>query len=82
MIINHGKVSLFLKKRRNNSIIHKLVRTIEPIEGKPTLNVIGYSNLILNQNIDICSVANEMTSGYVLRRSDVLECIDKSLIDY
>jgi hypothetical protein len=75
-------VSLFLKKRQNNSVIQKLVRTIEPIEGKPTLNVIGYSNLILNQNIDICAVANEMTSGYVLRRSDVLECIDKSLIDY
>jgi len=23
-----------------------------------------------------------MTSGYVLKRSDVMECIDKSLIDY
>jgi len=73
---------LYLKKRQNNSIISKLVRTIEPIEGKPTLNVVGYSNLILNQNIDINAVASEMTSGYVLKRSDVLDCIDRSLIDY
>ena len=60
----------------------KLVRTIEPIEGKPALNVIGYSSLILNQNIDLYSCASEMTSGYILRMSDVLECIDKSMIDY
>jgi len=58
------------------------VRTIEPIEGKPTLNVVGYSNLILNQSIDINAVASEMTSGYVLKKSDVLDCIDRSLIDY
>jgi hypothetical protein len=37
---------------------NKLVRTIEPIEGKPTLNVIGYSSLILNQNIDLFANAN------------------------
>lgn len=58
------------------------MRTIEPIEGKPTLNVVGYSNLILNQSIDINAVASEMTSGYVLKKSDVLDCIDRSLIDY
>lgn len=59
-----------------------MVRTIEPIEGKPTLNVIGYSSLILNMDISLFSKASEMTSGYVLRMSDVLESIDKSMIDY
>ncbi len=82
IIVNHGKVNLYIEKRQNNIIKNKLVRTIEPIEGKPALNVIGYSSLILNQNIDIFSIASEMTSGYILRMSDVLECIDKSMIDY
>ena len=54
---------------------NKLVRTIEPIEGKPTLNVIGYSSMILNQDIDLFASANEMTSGYVLRMSDAMESI-------
>lgn len=82
IIVNHGKVNLFIEKRQNNIIKNKLVRIIEPIEGKPTLNVIGYSSLILNQSIDLFANASEMTSGYVLRMSDVLECIDKSMIDY
>ena len=60
----------------------KLVRTIEPIEGKPALNVIGYSSLILNMDNLLFAKASEMTSGYVLRVSDVLECIDKSMVDY
>ena len=82
VIINHGKVNMFIEKRQNNIIKSKLVRTIEPIEGKPALNVIGFSSLILNMDIDLFSKASEMTSGYVLKMSDVLECIDKSMVDY
>jgi len=82
IIINHGKVNMFIEKRQNNIIKSKLVRTIEPIEGKPALNVIGFSSLILNMDIDLFSKASEMTSGYVLKMSDVLECIDKSMVDY
>jgi len=73
---------MFIEKRQNNIIKSKLVRTIEPIEGKPALNVIGFSSLILNMDIDLFSKASEMTSGYVLKMSDVLECIDKSMVDY
>ena len=58
VIINHGKVNMFIEKRQNNIIKNKLVRTIEPIEGKPTLNVIGYSSLILNMDIDLFSKAS------------------------
>jgi len=82
IIINHGKVNMFIEKRQNNIIKSKLVRTIEPIEGKPALNVIGFSSMILNMDIDLFSKASEMTSGYVLKMSDVLECIDKSMVDY
>lgn len=82
VIINHGKVNMFIEKRQNNIIKSKLVRTIEPIEGKPALNVIGFSSMILNMDIDLFSKASEMTSGYVLKMSDVLECIDKSMVDY
>ena len=46
------------------------------------MNVIGYSSLILNMDNLLFAKASEMTSGYVLRVSDVLECIDKSMVDY
>ena len=82
IIVNHGKVDIFIEKRQNNIVKNKLVRTIEPIEGKPALNVIGYSSMILNMDINLFSQASEMTSGYVLKMSDVMECIDKSIVDY
>jgi len=34
----------------------KIVRVIQPVEGKPTLNVFGYSSLILNQKVDLKAV--------------------------
>jgi hypothetical protein len=46
------------------------------------LNVIGYSSLILNRDMDLVSHADEMTSGYVLRRTDLLDAVQKSMIDY
>jgi hypothetical protein len=34
----------------------KLARVIKPEEGKPTLNVYGYSSLILNRNINLKAI--------------------------
>ncbi len=82
MVINHGRVSMFIIKKHNNITRRKLVKNIEPIEGQPMLNVIGYSSLILNRDIDLVAHADEMTSGYVLRRSDLLDAVQKSMIDY
>jgi len=46
------------------------------------LNVVGYSGLILNRDLSLFAIAEDLTSGYQLRRSDVLECIGKSMEDY
>lgn len=75
MIINHGKVCVYIEKKQNNVLRQKNVRIIEPIEGKPTLNVFGFSSLILNRDIGVYAHADQITSAYQLKRSDVLECI-------
>jgi hypothetical protein len=81
-IINFGKVNVFIERKQNNAKRQKLVKIIEPVEGKPALNVYGFSSLILNRDMDLLAYADEITSGYQLRRSDILECIEKSMIDY
>lgn len=58
------------------------MKSIETIEGKPTLNVYGYSSLILNRDIAIFAQAETITSGYELKLSDVLEIISKNMVDY
>jgi hypothetical protein len=41
-----------------------MVKTIETVEGKPTLNVYGYSSLILDKDITLFASADTLTSGY------------------
>lgn len=59
-----------------------LSRTIKPEEGKPTLNVFGFSSLILNRPINLKAVTEETTTAYILKRKDVLESISKSVLDF
>ncbi len=59
----------------------KLVKSIEPIEGKPTLNVFGYSALILNQDILLKAVTNQTAAVYQLKRKDIQDCLLKNMTD-
>ena len=60
----------------------KFIRNISPQEGKPTLNVFGYSALILNKDIDLEANTKDTSVIYLLRRKDVLECMDKNMLDF
>jgi hypothetical protein len=62
--------------------IMKKVREIRPSEDSLVMNVYGYSSMIMNRNIRLKAVAKETAVSYVLRRKDILECIDKSLLDF
>ena len=53
VIVNNGRVGMFIEKKQNNITKRKLVKSIEPVEGEPTLNVIGYSSLILDRDINL-----------------------------
>jgi hypothetical protein len=72
VIINHGRISLFIQKQHSNISCRKLVKTIETVEGKPTLNVYGYSSLILDKDVSLFASAEVLTSAYELRLVDVL----------
>lgn len=60
----------------------KFIKNISPQEGKPTLNVFGYSGLILNKDIDLEANTKDTSVIYLLRRKDVLECMDKNMLDF
>lgn len=60
----------------------KFIKNISPQEGKPTLNVFGYSALILNKDIDLKATTKETSVIYLLRKKDVLECMDKNMLDF
>jgi hypothetical protein len=45
------------------------------------MNVFGYSSLISNRNIKLKAIAKDTAVSYVLRRKDILECIEKSMLD-
>ena len=62
--------------------IAKKVREIRPSENSLVMNVYGYSSMIMNRDIRLKAVAKETAVSYVLRRKDILECIDKSLLDF
>lgn len=62
--------------------ITKKVREIRPSEDSLVMNVYGYSSMIMNRDIRLKAVAKETAVSYVLRRKDILECIDKSLLDF
>ena len=62
--------------------IAKKVREIRPSENSLVMNVYGYSSMIMNRHIRLKAVAKETAVSYVLRRKDILECIDKSLLDF
>jgi len=46
------------------------------------MNVFGYSSLIMNRNIRLKGITKETAVSYVLKRKDVLECIEKSMLDF
>lgn len=46
------------------------------------MNVFGYSSLILNKNIKLKAITKESAASYVLLRKDILECIDKNMLDF
>ena len=82
VIIDSGKVHIHLKKYHNYQDITKLAKIIKMEEGKPTLNVIGYSSLILNRNLQLKYLTEDITTAYILKRSDMLESLGKSLLDF
>lgn len=82
MIINNGKVNIYYKKCHHNQELIKLGRVIKPEEGKPTLNVYGYSGVILNRNINLKAITEETTTAYILKRSDLIDSMTKSILDF
>lgn len=60
----------------------KFIKNISPQEGKPTVNVFGYSALILNRDIDLSVTTKDTSVIYLLKRKDVLECMDKNMLDF
>lgn len=82
VIINNGRVSIFCVANVHNSEKNVLARTIKPSEGNPTLNVFGFSSLILNRAIGLKAVTQETTTAYILKREDLLESISKSAADF
>lgn len=53
VIINSGRVTISAVKQHHSREIEKVVRSVKPEEGKPTLNVFGFSALILNKDIPL-----------------------------
>lgn len=82
VIINSGKVNIYYCRTHHNQELTKLGRVIKPEEGKPTLNVYGFSSLILNRSISLKAVTEETTTAYILKRSDILESTTKSILDF
>ena len=72
IIIDSGKININVKKTHHNQEIVKLAKVIESEEGKPTLNVVGYSSLILNRNVNIQLNTEETTTAYILKRVDMI----------
>ncbi len=66
----------------HNTEKNVLARTIKPSEGNPTLNVFGFSSLILNRAINLKAVTQETTTAYILKRKDLVESISKSSADF
>ena len=60
----------------------KKVREIKPTDDGLVMNVFGYSSLIMNRNVRLKAFVKETAVSYVLRRKDVLECIEKSMLDF
>lgn len=82
IIINTGHVNIYIAKTHNNISIMKKVREIKPIENSVVMNVFGYSSVIMNRNLMLKAITKETAVSYVLRRKDVLECIEKSMLDF
>ena len=56
VIIDSGKVNVYFKKNHHNQELLKIARVIHPEEGKPTLNVYGYSSLIVNKSMNLKAI--------------------------
>ena len=69
-------------KQHGTSVFAKLVRNIEPVEGMVTLNVFGYSSLILDKDTQLQAVAKEVSVAYILKLKDMIETIRKYLLDF
>lgn len=82
VIINNGKVNIHYTRNHHDQQLSKLARVIKPEEGKPTLNVYGYSSLILNRHINLKAITEETTTAYILKRKDILESLGKSILDF
>lgn len=82
VIINNGKVNISYYQTFHNIEKSKVCREIKPEEGKPTLNVFGYSSLILNRNICLKGITAETVTAYILKRKDILESISKNVLDF
>ena len=46
-----------MKLKNKNIELCKFVKTIKIEDGKPTLNIFGYSSLIMNRDIDLVATA-------------------------
>jgi hypothetical protein len=44
--------------------------------------VFGYSALILNRDIDLSATTRDVSVIYLLKRKDVLEGMDKNMLDF
>ena len=81
-IINSGSVDIEIITQHNNAEIRKFVKNIKPMEGVQALNVFGFSSMILNKNIDLEATSQDISTVYLLRRKDMLECIEKNMLDF
>ena len=82
MIINSGKANISCLSALISPDKALLCRSIKPEEGKPTLNVFGYSALILNRTLRLRAVTEETTTAYILKRRDLLDSMNKSVLDF
>lgn len=46
------------------------------------MNVFGYSALILNRDINLSATTKDVSVIYLLKRKDVLEGMDKNMLDF
>jgi len=71
-IINNGKVNIYCQYNHLNVDKKVLCKTIEPIDNTVSLNLFGYSTLILNRNANLKAITEDTTTVYILKRNDVM----------
>ena len=82
IIINSGRVDILVVRKHNNQRLIKPMRTIRPEDGRPTMNVFGYSAVLLNRDIPLLAFTQEMSGVYILQKKDLERVLGKSNSDF